>query len=311
MLPKHTKKLILLLDPESPLWPKNRRVKVDNNDREEKKISIKLIADIMDVEDTTIENWRTGDKGIDIEEQLRPGLMGLVKCLVNNEILSVDAKVYASIIEEAIFDEEESVYCFARRLNYSITDAQKSIDRQIYKRTGFLEDAYYRSRPPWSVAAEQDLEMLQGYYNVYVDRTDHVLRCSLRVRYLLKVRTQLAIRVKMNLPSTTASAEVGAYHEYDGFVGVKPQNIYWFFEERARNIADFFTMITGRPDHAKRSGRLDGQYLTAKRNLEATILTGRVGLQRVAVSDKEREEFMHGSPRVLEDKKFNELWPSL
>lgn len=300
MLPKHTKKLILLLDPESPIWPKKNLTA----------LSKKEISFILGVSDTTVANWKNGEKGLDHDRKVGPAIDKLEKYIKEQDDEKFD-HISAKEIYDAIFKSDESVYEFGSRIGYNNTESQKIIDQEIYRKSGFLSDLYYRDNLNGRAAANEDFKKIEGYYFLYVEREDHVLRCSLRVRYLLTIGDQLAIRVKMNLPSSTGSAEEGSYHEYDGFVGVKPQNLYWFFEERARSIADFFNMITDRPDLLKRDGQILGKYLTAKRNQEATILAGRVCLRKEAVSDGGREAFMHGEPKVFENQKFDELLPTL
>ncbi len=296
MFPRRTKKLILLFSPECQIWHVKGR-----------KITTKEIASVLEVPDTTISNWRTGRKGISIDNKLRPALTKL-ESYIRKEIPKIEKDID---LTELVLDEDEDVYSFGCKIGFEIFETQRVIDQEIYRRGGFLKDIYYEGSHAGRESAEEDLQLLEGCYKVLVNRPEHaahpahIVQCTMRVRYILEVRDRLAIRVKMNLPPYISGRKRDHYHEYDGFVGVKPQGLFWFFEERANNITDFFLMTTERPDLAKSAGVSTGSYLTTKRDLEASILTGDVCLHHMKdLPQEEFRNFMHQENKIIEDVEY-------
>ncbi len=296
MLPKHTKKLILLLDNKNPLWFKKLGRLLD-----------KAMAEIFDVKDTTISNWRSGKKGVS-KDILNKAVANLFEHIQKKSQLPPIIENESCIFVEKIFDDDEGVYEFSHSLGYTTTECQKIIDRRVFKSQGLFSQLFYDPTNKGRALAETHVDKLGGYYRVYVDRGDHVLHCPLRLRYHLKLCRRQVIRVKMNLPTYTGSpGKDQGYHEYDGFVSIKSRNMFWIFEERARDISDFFQMITERPDIAAVRGAPEGKYLTAKRDRESTILAGDMFMVHIDPSGDRREKFMHEEPVVISDKSYKEL----
>lgn len=324
---------------------------------------------LLNISEETIRQWRRGEvatagpAGRNALSCLLEGLQALITWLSNEgsqleasappaeEALSPNAReeciAAARSLRDRIvtfsahYDSEEQeapVYKSGLALGMSIDMVQKAIDIAYYSSKPLLLKPYIADEE----LGRESLGSLEGLYYAWLRRTSNGttrwLRCTLHVRYLVKMGEQFIIRAKLNLPNlaqktNTPDSEAVQrerdYHEYDGFVDPKPHRVFWSFEKRSSARHDYVHMITGHrgswsvstsdaPNYEFHG--LAGQYLTCHQDPLQSIKTGTVllemvpeeALKRATTAKKEQEQhadlfraspqigIMWSKPKVLE-----------
>jgi hypothetical protein len=125
------------------------------------------------------------------------------------------------------------------------------------------------------------------------------MRCTLNVRYMVKMGELYAIRAKLNTPNVLprtntldpkSSAAFRNYHEYDGFVDNTSHRVFWTFEKRSIDHFDYLHVITGvrnswpltvaSPNDQVFTGCI-GQYITCHQDDQQLVKTGPALLELV------------------------------
>ncbi len=297
MLLKLNKKLILFCSSDSPFWaeyfPHVTRLEIKR---------------VLGISPTTMTNWE-GGAGADprkLREMFIDAKHALSKKGTTEEKPRTEERLER--IEAALLNDSVSVYSFAELLGYSLSDSQKVIDQEIYKRMPVFRDIYYEDTNRDMGRADRDFQVFGGVYSVYIERGTDTIRALLRVRYVLALNGIRAIRAKFNVPKyVSILGKERPYFEYDGFLSVKPHNVFWTFEERDSLVADFFYMITERADVEADTKVFKGEYLTTKRSRDSTILSGRVFMVKEQVDEKDHHDFMHSDGELLENQSYDGL----
>lgn len=295
MIHKHTKKLVLFLHNNNPLWSGIWG-----------EITTTEIADMMNVTEPAISGWRTEKKnGID-KKKLREGIESIFEYLNGDRPKGGFSLERAQEVYVSIFNPEVSVYEFGRMLGYETSQSQRIIDQQIYKKQLLFRHLFHeRNGDGHKTAKDELLPLMQGYYHVFIDRGPATLVAPLRVRYLLRYQNKQVIRCKLNIPNYNPGAPYN-YGEYDGFISIKNRRVFWIFEARGNDLQDFFHMITERPDNCSEKPFMMGKYLTTIRDNDETIAAEQVCLIRQDIPESQQTSFMHKSGKV-EKTPFGQL----
>ena len=297
MLLKLNKKLILFCSSDSPFWLPYL-----------KDVTRLEIKRVLGISPTTMTNWE-GGAGAD-PRKLREMFVDAKGALTQAGSAEAKRQTEETLekIEGALLDDAVSVYTFAELLGYSMSEAQKVIDQAIYKRMPVFRDIYYEDTNRDIGSADRDFQVFGGVYSVYIERAAYTIRAVLRVRYVLPLNGIRAIRAKFNVPKyVPVVGKERPYFEYDGFLSVKPHNVFWMFEERESRVADFFHFITARPDVEADATVFKGEYLTTERSRDSTILNGRVFLVKEPVDETDHHDFMHTQGEILEGQPYDDL----
>ncbi len=299
MFSRINKKIILLCSVEAPFWSE-ALAKVTRLD----------IKSALGISPTTMIKWEMGGEVRDVSlhrafDTMRE-TVSKRRAMPKDERAAVIGKI--DTLQQAIFDEDTSVYAFGERLGFDKTQSQKAIDQEVFKKIPVFRDIYYEDSPRDRSMVQKHFYAFGGCYHVYLERGERTFQGVLRVRYPLHLKTLWAIRAKLNLPKyVNTVGKQKPFFEYDGFLSIKSDVIFWMFEERDNLNADFFQMITERPDLLEGGGMAEGKYLTTQRGRDASIVTGRVLLERREIEDApDIEDFMSGG-MILMDESFDAI----
>ncbi len=294
MLSRLNKKIILLCSVEAPFWsdalPKVTRLHIKS---------------ALGISPTTMIKWEMGGEVRDVSLHRAFRIMG--ETVSKRQSIAKDARAdILKKIEElhiAIFDNDTSVYAFGDLLGFDKTQSQKAIDQEVFKKIPVFRDIYYEDSPRDRSMVQKHFDAFGGCYHVYLERGERTFRSVLRVRYPLHLKTLWTIRAKLNLPKyVNTIGKQKPFFEYDGFLSIKSDRIFWMFEERDNLNADFFHMITERPDLLEGGGMAEGKYLTTQRGRDASIIAARMLLERREIeSAAEIEEFMASGMALIEE----------
>jgi hypothetical protein len=330
MFSTQTKMLILFLSDDNPLW----------NIALVHPPSVGKIAAYLGVGLGTIENWKSGknvnDDTVDaafgkifarIEEPpLRLKNRRSEKAENSPNIciaLDEEKKTQARKIVEGFYSLYKSlakqkgelparprVYdVAANTLHMTMGQGQKIIDEVIYDRFSIFPNICYESPED----AEASLKRFRGIYHLWARRDGRWLQSKMRVRYVVSIKSRAAIRCKMNVPVIRTEPYRIPYWEYDGFMRIYENKVFWMFEKRELEGVDFFYLITckgnvhGRNDEARFT--LSGKYLTTGQDAQKSIVTDDVLLQRIPSQDAgpvqptmDAVNEMHTGIEAVEDK---------
>jgi hypothetical protein len=313
-----TKALILFLSDDNPLWA---TVLVHPP-------SVGKIAAYMDVGIGTIENWRSGksvtERTVDAafneiikhienpptklkSKRAQKGEKSPSVCLPLDDDKKEKARriaqgfhsVFKSFYNKSISDDARpSVYEIAVKiLAMTVGQAQKIIDEVIYDRFTIFPYMCYESAGD----AGASLKRFAGIYKMWVRRDGRWLQCKLKVRYVIALKSRSAIRCKLNFPITRPEPYAIPYWEYDGFLRIYNNKVFWTFEKRELEGVDFFYFISCRGDvygsHTDGLFTMAGKYLTVGQNTH-NIAMDDVILQRIPAQNlkggvDDSEEEMH------------------
>jgi len=297
MLRKINKKLILLCSPEAPFW-KGYLTKVSQN----------KIAEVLEIAVQTMKNWEQG-RGVD--ERTLDKMFIVAKHNLTEakpEQTQEETEEQLSSIKDDLQDDSVSVYEFATRLGFSMRKSQMVIDQKIYEQMPVFRDIYYENNSRQAERADQDIKTFGGVYSVYIERGEDTIHAVLRVRYILELKGLKAIRAKFNVPKyVPVIGKERPYFEYDGFLSVKANNIFWMFEERDSKMADFFHFITERADVQADTSVFKGHYLSTERSPGSPILNGRIFMVKEDIEEDGHHDFMHSQGEILKDQSYEEL----
>jgi len=294
MLSRINKKIILLCSVDAPFWSDALA-----------KVTRLHIKSALGISPTTMIKWEMGGEVRDVS--LHRSFSTIGDTVTKRRSMAKEAR--ASVLKRidelhtAIFDDDTSVYAFGELLGFDKTRSQKAIDQEVFKKIPVFRDIYYEDSPRDRSMVQKHFDAFGGCYHVWLERGERTFQGVLRVRYPLHLKTLWAIRAKLNLPKyVNTVGKQKPFFEYDGFLSIKSDVIFWMFEERDNLNADFFQMITERPDMLEWGGMAEGKYLTTQRGRDASIVTGRVLLERREIEDGPGiEEFMFSGMALLDE----------
>lgn len=311
--PKRNKILLLLVSTENPLW---KRVFQLESVTQEK------INQLLAVAAGSVSNWRHARR-IDpktekwIFHELPAFLSEKHRSATNPKEIKTHARleyvghtealILANVLQQvgkSYYDGRSHIYRIGQLLGMSIELCQKIIDRAIYTRFPMLSNVYYDNDESGQSLSDQDYNLYRGVYFVSVRRYTGWLQAVLRVRYVVEIGDGLAIRCKLNFPiidPEELSSEL-PYWEYDGFLSVRSRRLFWVFEKRQQERGDFFYMVTclGRVVDGRRT--IAGRYVTSGQDVEQSVVSDEVVMQRIETTDLDRMEgLMHSSAMTLRD----------
>lgn len=293
------KKIVLLCSPNAPFWHTTLE-----------KVTRAIIAQTLGFSQTTLLKWEMGGEVRD--SSIEKMFNNVRQKAITNRFSEEEKEIKNDKIDKimrAIQDDEIGVYDFGAILGFSHTDCQRAVDTEIFKKYPVFKGLYYDDTPGKLGELDEDFDAYQGCYRVYVQRSHRILQGALRVRYPIKVQSLWTIRVKMNLPRyVNALGTQKGYFEYDGFLSVKSGALFWMMEERRSRDADFFQMITERPDMQEGYRAARGHHLTTRRTKDNEIVTGEVALEQIDLKDQKIIDFMHNSSKIVNDEDFSEIW---
>lgn len=283
-LPKKNKMMMLFLSEKSQ--PLRRVVHfVDGTPMKDIKITNDIVVQITGVSRQTPENWRQGTT-MDAEtaDAVFTKTLDYLAKAYNKEPKPLDVqaeKEYRSLraviasYANAYDLPDLKLYDAAQLLGMGVTECQEAIDASIYEQWPLLANAWYPSKKSLGNHdyAKEEADRYEGVYVVWVRRQGvGWLQCPLRVRYLYARKKGGArfLRCKMNFPYIPARENM-AYGEYDGFLAIRENRLFWTFERRERAGNDFLSFITnGRPTAGSPMSFI-GRYLTTGQDTLQTI----------------------------------------
>jgi hypothetical protein len=294
-IPKQTKKMLLFVSAENPMWSTLLRSVTQNS-----------IADYIRVAHGTIPSWKNGG-GIsqstakEVFDRFRNKTSGKIIEAKDKKSRQVDSSanvdlsddtrrmildVFESFVEN-YDDNNAGIYSTAGILSIPVEECQKLMDEVIYKRGPVFPRMYYETKR----AADDYFRQYKGVYRVWIRRGEIWIQCQLRVRYIIEIGGGLAIRCKLNLPLIDPEPHM-KYWEYDGFLVRRPNNIFWMFEKRQRDRNDhlYFVTCVGRLHKSisasdAKSRTLAGTYLTTAQDQYQSVVTGDILMQRFDEED--------------------------
>jgi IS1 family transposase len=295
-LPKKNKIMILFLSPKNRWWST-----ILKTNREPKATEIRKITDVPA---TTLHYWQLGraiqDDTVDkslakIEAQIKQRQYGPG---VRDRLLSD-----LSDFRDMFFDpkRKEHLYTTARRFGMEISTAQQIIDDIIYDHWPVFPSLLYPADQTGREQARQRFEAYSGAYRMWMRRGQEWLLCGLRVRYTLKIRRGLVIRCKLNVPVINREPDYPPYWEYDGFLRVLSNKVFWMFEKRNYNHrGDYIHFITDIGEVLEERMTFIGTYLTTGQDTQQTIVSSDVMLRRLReVEVAKMEEEMHSMASIV------------
>lgn len=201
-----------------------------------------------------------------------------------------------------MFEDECSVYEFGETLGLTRTECERAIDERVYHNTPLLP-GFYLSKEDASIYYSE----YNGVYFSYHFSRSHdgeiwLARSALRVLYVLKISSYHTLRCKLHIPSL----DDGHFFEYNGFLSVRGNHLYWLFEERQTSRKDFLSIMTSR-GHSdnRRELNLNGLYTTLSQTTLQMPCSSRILCKRVAQASEWSEEQIHDhmndGPRALRD----------
>jgi hypothetical protein len=311
-LPKQNKLMLIYVSVKNPIWSILLT-------REE--FSQPNIIKLVNLSHSTIPNWQ---KGSVISTRKVEEVFSITKNLIYKKL--GDSEEACRLIDNvekfriSYFSCNITVYESAQILDISINDCQIIVDEAIYDRLPVFSGLFYDFHSRGQDQATSDYNRYQGLYYLFVRRTypgkpkySAWLRCPLRVRYTIKIRDGLAIRCKLNIPKMEKDASDPINHwEYDGFLSIKIDKIFWMFEKRDSNRRDYFYFITCSGSSFDRALMMSGIYLTTGQDTEQSIAYGDILLRRIYINALQyvgvHEEFMHDNAQVVADtEKMREI----
>jgi hypothetical protein len=316
-----TAMMVLFVSPENPLW----RMLVSGD------VNETTIANYVRVSRTTISNWKRGGPigkrdgrpvSVLVFERMRKIITGKLDYQSAAKLDDAQQAAVIAIMDAFIHvfrnSDKHRYYDAAKVLQISVTQSQMIRDGAIYNRYPVFQRMYYGNTSAAQERLEEHLNLYRGVYYLWIRRTHEGqevwLRAPLRVRYKLSIGDGNVIRCKLNAPIMRRQHEDEKYWEYDGFLVVHEQSVFWMFEKRTtdRSTIDYFYLITctGRIyrnlESKGESLTLSGSYLTTGQEASRFPVTGDAMLQRLALRQSDEEsivEVMHNRAGLIVDGK--------
>jgi len=313
ILQHKTMMMLLFISTENPMWD----TLIGG------KISEKSITDYIGITRATTASWKRGGvigqfKGEPVDDRIfktvRSKLDRVKQDGTGRPGSDKAEKMFQQFVRIYGNHRQHRIYDAGKALDVGATRCQIIIDTAIYDREPIFRELYYDLK----ITEHQrnragDFAIYKGVYYLWVLRirtpSDRIwLRCTMRVRYLLKIRDGYVIRCKLNAP--IISTRDRSYWEYDGFIVVRTSKVFWKFERRQldRSETDYFYFIScaGQNYPSTTSDgeclTLSGEYLTVDQVSPNKIVTGGVVLQKLNVDLDDEEsvtDIMHLNPKVL------------
>ena len=307
-LPKKNKMMILFLSSENKLWELLKTEKIKSPAKQDT-----ILLYCGSLSPMSLSNWK---KGRPIEEKSEEKIFGALFKRINTLPNSENKNKATEILEQfsnMYHDKIEHMYRVANVLGISIEDSQKIIDEAIYSRLPLFSKFYTENEQSGQNLILNRYRNYRGVYNLNMRREAFWLQCSLRVRYVIKIRDGLTIRCKLNVPKIQFEKNGFPYWEYDGFFSVYGNHVFWMFEKRDSDRVDYIQFITSLDRIYEQKFGFTGTYLTTGQDDAQTIVSNDVFLERVILDDVDTlEQYMHSSPKVLrsqaETSEAQRLW---
>jgi len=263
------------------------------------------IAKAMGISPTSVTNWASGQHfkaktQEKIFQNMREKLADSKLCTAEekNALIELFNK-----LESGLNDSSMRVYEYGQLLEHMIPETQRIIDEVIYKYTPVFRDIYYETNARGEHRAQEHFKEYGGIYYAYFARRGFTIQGTLNIRYLLKLSHHYALRVKVNVPRI----EDARYFEYDGFVAIKTQKMFFSLEERQHDRADFLYIIVDTPMISSQSFSVTGKYMTVGQNREQPIVAESIILKKASEFTGSAVDFMHSECKILRGVALHEL----
>lgn len=303
--------MLLFLSPHNRLL---QRIHALKPDEDAKPFGKDAVQDITGVSRQTPENWRHG-------KAMRHGRADSVFMRVLAHLKSAERRAQqGSQFDDREFDElrkaVETVMHRYQRDEVDLFEISLLLGIHIEKCQQLLSAAIHDSRPLLPGAwlppppksrfetdyAKREADRYEGVYLLWIVQGDAVLQCPLHVCYLQTVGKARFIRCLLNVPDVVS--DTPARHlQFEGFLAVSEQKLFWTFERRDDRCSDYFHLITEVPTlPVTQRFEIKGEYLTAH-------LSNRVGqlrMQRLFSDSSEQaqrryQDVMQTYAKVLTD----------
>jgi hypothetical protein len=201
----------------------------------------------------------------------------------------------------AMLDDDYDVFEFGKNLGLTPTACEKAIDERLYHNMPLLPGFYFSKEDARIYFSEYNGVYFTYHYSRDQDANIWLARSALRVLYVLRINSHHTLRCKLHVPSL----EHGHFFEYNGFLSVRGNHLYWLFEERATSRREFLTIITNKGHPGLRAVNLNGLCTTINQDQFPMPYASRVFFKRVAMdgewSDAEIHQHMYEGPRSVND----------
>lgn len=289
-IPRQNKLMTLFLSEYNPLW--DHIFDIEGKNRKAINSAVGKVAG-------SVDNWREG-------HPLKPASS---KAVFENTISAIraakmDEDERATQVEivrqfQVSFNDPGSTTAYeaAQILGMGIDRCQRIIDAAYYDRLPLFPHLLYEKDDE----CKYHFDHYRGLYIAHFKRENIWLRCPLRIRYPLDIGKGIAIRCKLNLPSIDREEGVTrSYWEYDGFLAVRAQRIFWMFEQRQPSNADYIYFVTNIGVLFQDHLTLWGSYLSTGQDEQRSVVNGDAFLQRIEIEDVEQMEHgMHQEARPI------------
>ena len=240
MRTRENMKMLIFLSPENPLW----------GELLSGKPSIGEIRRLSDVIPQNLSNWQ---KGITPTPRNAANVFDAVLASVQRHTDESRRSFLSDLVKsyrKRYASDDCKLYDAAIALRIPVPVVQRLVDMYIYASYPLFPELYFER----SSDAQAVFDALGGVYEVWAWHREELLRCALRVRYVLEVANGSVIRCKLNLPANGTTRTMG--HEFDGFVCLRKregrEHHFWVFEGRKqhpRHQVDYrFCITTGLRD---------------------------------------------------------------
>lgn len=297
-LHKRNQLMMLALSERNPYWS---RMRFFETGRLFNRISPNELLEITGLSRETPKNWRQGKEvsPIKAQEVFSNILAYLDQCADRARGRNAyDGELHASLVKaiefcSMSFDADGiDIFAVGEQLGMSRAHTQQTLDAAIYDYRPLLPAAYYPKGPRDRRErdfAQQEADQYEGVYLIWAKRGLLWMQCPMEVRYLQEVSDGRFLRCKMNIPvlrdvskPECTAASLWDYFEYDGFVSIREQRLFWTFEKRQRTRNDYFYMITDTASMAAgvQPIVLAGTYLTTGQDAAQSVVTDEVLVRR-------------------------------
>jgi|ERR1017187_768037 hypothetical protein len=283
--------MLLFVSVANPLWRFLLRGEVTEN----------RIAIYAGIARATITNWKKTEViGRDadsifnkIKENIRKSAGGNTSpagyAALGNEQMEFALNKMTDFQEMYHIDPKPHIYEAAALLEISIIDCQRIIDDSQYSQRPIFPQMYFLREEE----CNRRFRLYGGVYYLWVKRhrqsTSFWFRCTLQVRYALRIRGGYVIRCKINFPRLKPLGPF-RFWDYDGFLSIQQNSLFWMMERRPDiDPSDYFNCITtlgvNHPAYEKGGELLtmSGLYITTDQDQGRTITNGEVIMQKLDV----------------------------
>lgn len=202
---------------------------------------------------------------------------------------------------------DTNIYEFAKIFNIDRNLCNLIVDEFVYSKYQLLLNYHFTDEEK----ANRFYAQYKGIYEIYRTGTSQsnskdVFISCMNVRYIIKCRDSYAIRCKLHIPNSPDSHNsIDHLVQYDGFLTMLRDQLYWIFEDR--NGRDFVFMITDTGLHGKPDKYLRGLYMSLNQDrppfpVSRTVIFKKVGMD---VDNNEMQNFMYKKPRIISENQID------